>query len=79
MMSFGTSKEHMYIENNFVDVGHYTDNIYNYSVTKNDDRITLLELFQLLEIYSDINIYLYTTRYMSLTLMSTTTYRISQF
>jgi hypothetical protein len=26
-----------------------------YSVTKNDDRITLLELFQLLEIYSVYN------------------------
>ena len=25
-----------------------------YSVTKNDDRITLLELFQLLEIYSAV-------------------------
>ena len=28
-----------------------------YSVTKNDDRITLLELFQLLEIYSVDNMF----------------------
>jgi hypothetical protein len=39
-----------------------------YSITKNDDRITLLELFQLLEIYS-----VYKEKSLSLSISSNTT------